>query len=87
MKNLLMFLGSVLLVSAAACSSNSGSGAIACPAAGEKDCPNSTPITQDLADACNKCLSTYQAYGQCAETASKARRATADPDGSPIALF
>lgn len=85
MKNLIVFFGAVLICGVAACSSSSSSsGAIACPAVGQKDCPNSTPITQSLVDACNKCLSTYQAFGQCAEAQGEPATAACDANGDPV---
>jgi hypothetical protein len=86
MKKLIGFFGAalVLCLAAACSSSSSGSGAISCPTVGEKDCPNSTPITQDLVDACNKCLSTYQAYGQCAEAQGEPQYASCDANGDPV---
>jgi hypothetical protein len=69
MKNLLMFLGAVLLVGAAACSSsssNTGNTSLSCQSAGYKACPNDPALTQDEVDACNKCLSSEQAYVTCA---------------------
>jgi hypothetical protein len=85
-KNLIVFFGAVLICGVAACSSSSSSGAISCPAVGTKDCPNSTPITQDLVDACNKCLSSYQAYGQCAEAQGESATASCDSSGNPVAV-
>jgi hypothetical protein len=69
MKNLVMFLGAVLLVGAAACSSSSsGSSAGSCPAVGSKPCPNDPAVTQAEADSCNKCLSQGQAFDACANS-------------------
>jgi hypothetical protein len=84
-KNLIVFFGAVLSCGVAACSSSSsGSGAISCPAVGTKECPNSTAITQSLVDACNKCLTTYQAYGQCAEAQGEPATASCDSSGNPV---
>jgi len=69
MKNLMMFLGAVLLVGAAACSSsssNTGNTAASCPSVGSKACPNDPAVTQDEVTTCNKCLSQTQALDTCA---------------------
>jgi hypothetical protein len=63
MKNLMMFLGAVLVCSAVACSSSSGSGSAAvaagnCPTAGQTSkCSADPAATQSDADSCNKALS------------------------------
>jgi hypothetical protein len=76
----------VFLCASAACSSSSSSEAIACPSVGQKDCANSTAVTQNLVDACNKCLSSYQAYGQCAEGQGEPEHASCDANGNPVQL-
>jgi hypothetical protein len=88
MKNLVMFLGAVLLVGAAACSSSSNngssSGGLSCPTAGTKYCPNDTATTQQDADACAKCLSQYQAFGACAEAQGESTTVTCDSSGNDV---
>jgi hypothetical protein len=77
MKNLMMFLGAVLLVGAAACSSSSNgatkAASGACPAVGDTtNCSADPPATQSDVDTCNKlegdatCGSKYTAYYECA---------------------
>ncbi len=62
MKNLMMFLGAVLVCSAVACSSSSGSGSAAvasgnCPAVGATSkCSADAPAAQSDVDSCNKAL-------------------------------
>ena len=60
MKNLVMFLGAVLLVGAAACSSSSNAASQAaggsCPSVGSTACSADTPTAQADVDACNKSL-------------------------------
>jgi hypothetical protein len=60
MKNLVMFLGAVLLVGAAACSSSSNAASQAaagnCPSVGSTACSADTPETQADVDSCNKSL-------------------------------
>ena len=76
------------LLSAAACSSSSSSAAsaITCPTLGEKYCPNSEATSQSLVDGCNKCLSSYQAYGQCAEAQGAPAKPVCDSNGDPVAV-
>jgi hypothetical protein len=61
-------------ISVAACSSSSsggGSSGYSCPAVGTKACPNDTPITMDLYNACQKCISQGQALVACDPNANK----------------
>ena len=41
----------------------------ACPSAGKRACPNDTATTQAEADACGRCLSSYQTWIACDPTA------------------
>jgi hypothetical protein len=75
MKNLVMFLGAVLFVGAAACSSSSDAASSAasgnCPAVGSKVCSADDAVTQDEADECVKdkndatCGAKYTAALEC----------------------
>lgn len=60
MKNLVMFLGAVLLVGAAACSSSSNAASQAasgsCPSVGSTACSADTPVTQDEVTQCQNAL-------------------------------
>jgi hypothetical protein len=76
MKNLVMFLGAVLVCASAACSSSSNAASAAasgnCPAVGSTVCSADPAVTQSDADACVKakndatCGSKYTAVLQCA---------------------
>jgi hypothetical protein len=69
-----------------ACSSSSSSGGgFSCPAVGSKTCSNDQAVTQDQVDACNKCLSQYQAFASCASAQGEATTAACDSSGNDVA--
>ncbi len=92
MKNLVMFLGAVLLMGAAACSSSSSPAGAAssgnCPSAGPNVCSADPAITQADVDQCNKslndatCGSKYKAYLECAGTNVKCDSSNHEDDSS-----
>ena len=52
------------LAAACASSTKSASGG-ACFKAGDRICPNDTPLSQSDADSCNRCLADYQTLLAC----------------------
>ena len=63
MRLLLVVLFTAL--SAACSSSTKSSGAGACFKAGDRICPNDTPLSQSDADSCSRCLADYQTLLAC----------------------
>lgn len=63
MKSLIVVLLAVVSVACSSSTKSSSSGA--CFKAGDRICPNDTPLSQRDADSCGRCLADYQTLLAC----------------------